>query len=167
MQQFPETLDRDSFEKLKARLKSEKAELSSVREQLFELKKTEKFSTLEDPNSALHTLLSRETSLASSTSELESYLSHLEKSGKIIEEQVASDVVGINDIVTLYIVDSEGEKDTETHKLVTLEPDISKGEISKNSPIGAAILGKKIGETVEANVSHSGMKLTITILSKI
>lgn len=167
MQQLPSTLDRESFNKLKLRLTAEKEELNSVREQLRELKKTEKLSSLEDPSSELHPLMAKEANLSRNTTELENYLSYIERNKKIIEIKSDSQIVGINDTVILHILDSDGDETTEEYKLVALEPDIKNCEISKASPIGSAILGQKIGETVTTVVKPSGLELKITILSKI
>lgn len=45
------------------------------------------------------------------------------------------------------------------------EIDIKSGKISFNSPIGSALLGKKLGETIQVNVPSGLMKLEILKIS--
>jgi transcription elongation factor GreA len=55
---------------------------------------------------------------------------------------------------TVVVKNEEGE--TETYKIVgPTETDIFEGKISNESPIGAALIGKAVGETASGK-SHSG-----------
>ena len=70
------------------------------------------------------------------------------KSVKIIEETVDKSVVSIGCTVTILDVEEKAEL---TYQIVgTPEADIVNGKISNESPIGHALLGKKVGETAAA-----------------
>ena len=73
------------------------------------------------------------------------------RNSEIISERSREDEVGLNNTVTLYFVEDDEE---ETYKLVTsVRGNSLKNYISTESPIGAAILGHKAGETVHVKVS--------------
>ncbi len=79
------------------------------------------------------------------------YLERMLRNSEIISERSREDEVGLNNTVTLYFVE-DGEE--ETYKLVTsVRGNSLKNYISTESPIGAAILGHKAGETVHVKVS--------------
>ena len=64
----------------------------------------------------------------------------------LIEESAPANVVGIGTTVTMKCK-STGE--TRTYKIVgTTEADISAGRISNESPLGKALVGAKVGQTV-------------------
>ncbi|NLL56064.1 MAG: transcription elongation factor GreA [Clostridiales bacterium] len=74
--------------------------------------------------------------------------------------QVNTDRVGIGTVVT--VEDEDGDIDTYT-VLSSLEADSRRNIISIKSPLGSAIEGRKIGETVE--VKTPGGKYSVTIKS--
>ena len=79
------------------------------------------------------------------------YLENVLKNAVILEDAHENGTVGMNDSVTLYFPDDDL---TETYKLVTsIRSDSSSNKISIESPVGAAIKGKKCGETVHITVS--------------
>lgn len=83
------------------------------------------------------------------------YLERMIASAKVIEDTSSEDEVGLYDAVELYIED-EGE--TETIRVVTtVRTDPLHGLISKDSPLGGAVLGRHVGDriTVQVNDSHS------------
>lgn len=83
------------------------------------------------------------------------YLERMIASAKVIEDTSSEDEVGLYDAVELYIED-EGE--TETIRVVTtVRTDPLHGLISKDSPLGRAVLGRHVGDriTVQVNDSHS------------
>ena len=83
------------------------------------------------------------------------YLEGMIKSAKIIDDSSAADEVGLFDKVEIYMPD---EDDTETIQVVTtVRCDPRKGLISKESPFGRQVLGKKVGDefTVQVNDSYS------------
>ncbi len=83
------------------------------------------------------------------------YLEGMIKSAKIIDDSSAADEVGLFDKVEIYMPE---EDDTETIQVVTtVRCDPRKGLISKESPFGRQVLGKKVGDefTVQVNDSYS------------
>ncbi|MCI9157619.1 MAG: transcription elongation factor GreA [Lawsonibacter sp.] len=72
------------------------------------------------------------------------YLENMIKTARIIEDTSAADAVGLYDRVTIWLEDEEEE---ETWQVVTtVRQDVLHGRISKESPMGSALLGKKVGE---------------------
>ena len=70
-----------------------------------------------------------------------------------MDDNSEADEVGINKTVDLYM---EDDKVTETYKLVTtVRGNSIQGRISIDSPLGKAILGKKLGERVYVQVNDS------------
>ena len=81
------------------------------------------------------------------------YLEHMIKTAEIVSDASKEDEVGINNTVTLYIEDDD---ETETYKLVTtVRGNSIQGRISIDSPLGKAILGKKVGERVYVQVNEN------------
>ena len=76
------------------------------------------------------------------------------KNAVVVEEDEAS-VVGIGSFVTVYTV--ERKKETEYHIVGSYEADPFSGKISDQSPIGAALVGKRAGETVEAELPNGSV----------
>ena len=74
------------------------------------------------------------------------YLERMLKNAEIVSDQSKSDEVGINNTVTLYMEDDDEE---ETYKIVTsIRGNSMKGHISTESPMGKALLGHKVGESI-------------------
>ncbi len=81
------------------------------------------------------------------------YLERMLKTSEVISEDSREDEVGLNNTVTLYFEDDDEE---ETYKLVTsVRGNSLKNYISTESPIGRAILGHRVGDTVHVKVSES------------
>ena len=79
------------------------------------------------------------------------YLERMIKTAKVISDNAQKDEVGINKTVVLYM---EEEDETEEYKLVTtIRGNSMQGKISIESPLGKAILGKRLGERVFVQVS--------------
>ena len=79
------------------------------------------------------------------------YLKNMIDTAKIISLNDNKDEVGIFDKVEILF---EDENEVEKVQIsTTLRNDVSKGIISKESPFGKAILGRKVGERVKVNVS--------------
>ena len=80
------------------------------------------------------------------------YLKGLLENAKVVSYSSTDDTVGMFDTVTLYYEDDEEER---TITLVTpLRNDILNGRISKESPLGKAIMGHKVGDRVEILVNE-------------
>lgn len=74
------------------------------------------------------------------------YLERMIRTAKVVEDQTQDDEVGLNKLVDIYFEDDD---ETERFKLVTtIRGDSLAGRISTESPIGKAILGRKVGDRV-------------------
>ena len=80
------------------------------------------------------------------------YLKQMLASAVVIETQSADDVAGLFDSVTLFMED-ESEEMT-VRFVTTLWQNALEGLISKESPLGRAVLGHRAGERVQVRVSE-------------
>ena len=81
------------------------------------------------------------------------YLERMIKSATVIEDSAGDDQVGLFDLVELYL---EEDDETETVQVVTtVRCDPRQGRISKESPMGKVLLGKKLGDRFEVKVNDS------------
>ena len=79
------------------------------------------------------------------------YLERMLKTAVIVSDQSEDGVAGINNRITVYFPEDDEE---ETFKLVTsIRGNSLNGYISTESPIGKAIFGHKVGDTVSVKVS--------------
>lgn len=80
------------------------------------------------------------------------YLRNMIKTAVIIDTESCDDEVGLFDTVTYYVEEDDCE---EQLKIVTmLRRDPFKRIISKESPLGTALMGKKIGDRVCVNIDN-------------
>ena len=78
------------------------------------------------------------------------YLERVLKTAEIISDESKEDEVGMNNTVVIYDMDMQQE---ETLRIVTsMRGDMLNGQISIESPIGKALMGKKVGDVVTVNV---------------
>ena len=93
------------------------------------------------------------------------YLENMIKSARVINESGPADGVALYDKVTVLLED-EGE--VETYQIVTtMRQDALHGLISRESPVGKALLGHKVGDRVHIQVDeHFGYDMTIQDLEK-
>ena len=88
------------------------------------------------------------------------YLQRMVDTAKVISDHSSFDVVGLFDKVVIYIPDDDEEQ---TIRLVTtLRQNALEGLISKESPVGRALMGHKAGDRVEVAVSPE-LKYTVEI----
>lgn len=83
------------------------------------------------------------------------YLENMIKTAVVISGQSQEGTVGLYDKVTFYI---EEDDETVTCQIVTtMRQDALKNLISKESPVGRAVLGRRVGDraTVQVNDSYS------------
>ena len=81
------------------------------------------------------------------------YLERMIRTAVVIEDSSAADEVGLFDTVTVFLTD-EGEE--EVFRLVTtLRQNPLQGLVSKESPIGSALMGKKVGDVVHVKVNEN------------
>ena len=79
------------------------------------------------------------------------YLRKMIETAKVIKADSAADQVGLFDTVDVYF-----EDDDETERLrimTTLREDVLNGIISKESPMGKALMGRRVGDRVLVKVS--------------
>lgn len=81
------------------------------------------------------------------------FLENMIKTAVVVSDASAEDAVGLYDKVTVYI---EEDDETETYQVVTtMRQDALHGLISKESPLGKALLGRKVGETFHIQVNDT------------
>ena len=81
------------------------------------------------------------------------YLERMIRTAKVIEVKGQDDTVGLFDKVTVF---NEMVKKEMTIQLVTtLRQDALKGLISKESPVGKALMGHKVGERVQVEIDST------------
>ena len=88
------------------------------------------------------------------------YLQRMIKTAKVIEERSEADTAGLYDTVEIYMENTG--KSRKITLVTTLRQDALKGLISKESPVGQALMGRRTGERVEVAVSPE-MKYTLEI----
>ena len=82
------------------------------------------------------------------------------RTAKVIEVKETADAVGLFDTVTVY--NEMMKKEMIVRIVTTLRQDALKGLISKESPVGQALMGRRTGERVEVAGSPE-MKYTLEI----
>lgn len=93
------------------------------------------------------------------------YLENMIKTAKIVRDDAGDDQVGLFDKVTIYL--EEDEEEQVIRVVTTVRCDPMKGFISKESPLGKAVLGKKVGDRVTVKLDAGGSyDLTIRALEK-
>ena len=90
------------------------------------------------------------------------YLERMIASAKVIEDNSAEGEVGLYDKVEILMVEDD---ETDTIQVVTtVRCDPFSGYISKESPLGEAVLGRHVGDRVRVDVSDT-VSYTVEILS--
>lgn len=81
------------------------------------------------------------------------FLENMIKTAVVISDQSGSDQVGLYDKVTVYMEDDDEE---EVYQIVTtMRQDALKGLISKESPVGRCLLGRRVGDRVHIQVNEN------------
>ena len=88
------------------------------------------------------------------------YLQAMIRTAKVITVSGTEDTVGLFDTVTVY--HGAMKKEMSLRVVTGLRQDALKGLISKESPVGKAILGHRVGDAVVVEVSPT-MKYTLEI----
>ena len=89
------------------------------------------------------------------------YLENMIRTAKVIDPSAAGDGIALFDTVTFRAEDDDEE---ETIQLVTtLRQDALRGLISKESPVGRALLGHRAGDRVRIDV-REGVSYDVTIV---
>ena len=81
------------------------------------------------------------------------YLEGMIKSARIIDDASGADEVGLFDRVEIYIPEDD---ETQIVRVVTtVRTDPRKGLVSRESPFGRAVLGRRVGDVITVQVSDS------------
>ena len=92
------------------------------------------------------------------------YLKRMIASAVVISAESEEDEAGLFDRITLFCED-DGEEEVIT-LVTTLRQDPRKGRVSKESPMGQAVLGHKVGERVFIQVGEGGYWARIEAIEK-
>ncbi len=127
------------------KLKEELNELKSVRrrEVAEKIKVALSFGDLSE-NSEYDEAKNEQGMIESRIAEIEQTLAHAQI---IDDDDISTEKVGIG--TTVKILDMDMDEELEFKMVGTKEADINSGKMSDESPIGAAIMGHEVGETVE------------------
>ena len=80
------------------------------------------------------------------------YLQRMIKTAKVIEERTEADTAGLYDTVEIYMENTG--KSRKITLVTTLRQDALKGLISKESPVGRAVLGHRAGDRVQVQMEN-------------
>ncbi len=147
-------LTRKGEQKMQEELNRLKAYLSG--EMAEKIKEARSHGDLSE-NAEYDAAMDEQGEVASKIKELEATLANAEI---IDDDAITTENVGIG--TTVRILDIEMNEEMEFKMVGTKEADINNGKMSDESPIGAAIMGHAVGETVEVE-APSGV-LTFKIL---
>ena len=93
------------------------------------------------------------------------YLQRMIKTAKVIDDTSAADTVGLHDSVEI-LMENLGKQRT-IRMVTTLRQDALKGWISKESPVGQAVMGRRAGERVYVDMGNGkGYWLQILAIEK-
>lgn len=79
------------------------------------------------------------------------YLERMIRTAKVIEVKTETDAVSLFDKVTIY--NEMAKKEMNIQIVTTLRQDVLKGLVSKESPVGKALMGHRVGDRVQVEVS--------------
>lgn len=100
---------------------------------------------------------------------IEGDIANLEKMlrNAVVVDEDEVDVQKVNVGTYVKILDKETEDEEEYQIVGTAEADLSKGKISNESPVGAALLGKKQGATVKVDTPGGVIRYKILDISRV
>ena len=93
--------------------------------------------------------------------ELEKLLKNVEVGG---QDEVDADTGGIGSRVKLYVV--EMDEEVEYTIVGSTEADALNGKISNESPVGAALIGSKVGETIVVETISGDLEFKILEIAR-
>lgn len=146
--------------------KENKAELEAELKELSGPKRKEIITAIEyakslgdlSENAEYHSAREAQAQLLERIATIEHVLNH-----SIVVEHPTS---GLVDIGSVVVIQKDGEPNTRTFTMVgSEETDMLSGKISYKSPIGAALFGKKKGDTVTVSTPRGDMEYQIISIS--
>ena len=145
-----------------AKLEAELENLKTVRrkEVAEKIKVALSFGDLSE-NSEYDEAKNEQGIVESRIAEIEATLAHAQI---IADDDISTEKVGIGNIVK--ILDIEMDEEMEFQIVGTSEANIEKGKMSDESPIGGALIGRRIGEEVEVETPSGVLKFRILNISK-
>ena len=143
-------------------LKNELNELRSVRrrEVAEKIKVALSFGDLSE-NSEYDEAKNEQGIIESRIAEIEATLAHAQV---IDDDEISTEKDGIGITVKLY--DVEMDEELEFKIVGTKEANINEGKMSDESPIGAALIGHKVGDEVEVETPDGNEKFKILEIKK-
>lgn len=150
---MPEQVTRKAYEKMKAKLKELKGKRGNISKTIGEAREHGDIRE----NSAYHAAKEEQGLNEMRIRDLEGRISN----AMIVSDKdlTKSDVVRLNSTFKVKALDSEDELE---YTLVSeIDADVLENKISTDSPIGAAVLNGKKGETVEAELPRGLVKFKI------
>ena len=81
------------------------------------------------------------------------YLKQMVASAVVIEDESKDNEAGLFDTLKIYLEDEEEEM--EIRLVTTLRQNVLEGLISKESPLGRALMGRRVGDRVQVQVSDT------------
>ncbi len=93
------------------------------------------------------------------------YLERMIKTAVVISDSSREDEVGIGDKVTVHIIEDD---ENETYQIVTsVRQNVLEGIINKDSPMGKALMRRKVGDKVTVRVSADySYEVTVKAIEK-
>ena len=93
------------------------------------------------------------------------FLENMIKTAVVVDDAAPPDAAGLFDLITVYLPEDDAE---ETFRVVpTVRQDALHGLISKESPVGKALLGSKVGDTVHIQVdANYGYDMVVRTIEK-
>ena len=80
------------------------------------------------------------------------YLENMIRTAVVIEDRSGQDTVGLYDRVTVYL--EEDDEETTFQIVTTMRQDALHGLVSKESPMGKALLGRRVGDRPYVQVNE-------------
>ncbi len=142
------------------RLKSELQHLRTIGRQRIAERLENAFADGQDDefvdNAELEAARNEQSFLEGRIMELEEILGNYQ----LIEENGPHDSVRVGNKIT--VVEEDSEEEERYHLVGAAEADPVEGRISNESPLGKALLGAKVGDTVSVNAPNGLIKFRIT-----
>jgi transcription elongation factor GreA len=91
-------------------------------------------------------------------------LEHMLQNATLIDEDAAHHASRVQIGSTVHVTDANG-KAIEYTIVGGAEAQPTKGLISNDSPVGLALLGKRVGDEVQINIPRGLLKLTVTAIT--